>query len=79
LFQCAKDHDKYLQAYVRRFLRLRAKAPSVPYDIAIEVMIKGLRPSPKAKVFCKKITSFSGKVATKMDEYIIADNDFRQR
>jgi hypothetical protein len=42
-------------------------------------MIKGLRPSPKAKVFCKKITSFSGKVAAKMDEYIIADNDFRQR
>jgi hypothetical protein len=44
LFQCTQDHEEYLQAYVRRFLRLRAQAPTV-----------------------------------KMDEYIRADNDFRQR
>jgi hypothetical protein len=24
LFQCTQDHEEYLQAYVRRFLRLRA-------------------------------------------------------
>jgi hypothetical protein len=27
LFQCTQDHEEYLQAYVRRFLRLRAQAP----------------------------------------------------
>jgi hypothetical protein len=26
LFQCTQDHEEYLQAYVRRFLRLRARA-----------------------------------------------------
>jgi hypothetical protein len=43
LFQCTQDHEEYLQAYVRRFLRLRAQAPMVPNEIIIEAMIKGLR------------------------------------
>jgi hypothetical protein len=44
LFQCTQDHEECLQAYVRRFLRLRAQAPTVPNEIVIEAMIKGLRP-----------------------------------
>jgi hypothetical protein len=55
LFQCTQDHEEYLQAYVRRFLRLRAQAPTVPNEIVIEKLLQ------------------------KMDEYIQADNDFRQR
>jgi hypothetical protein len=43
LFQCTQDHEEYLQAYVRRFLRLRAQAPTVANEIVIEAMIKGLR------------------------------------
>jgi hypothetical protein len=35
LFQCTQDHEEYLQAYVRRFLRLRAQAPTVPNEIVI--------------------------------------------
>jgi hypothetical protein len=31
LFQCTQDHEEYLQAYVRRFLRLRAQAPTAQY------------------------------------------------
>jgi hypothetical protein len=46
LFQCTQDHEEYLQAYVRRFLRLRAQAPTVPNEIDIEAMTKGLRPEP---------------------------------
>jgi hypothetical protein len=48
LFQCTQDHEEYLQAYVRRFLRLRAQAPTVPNEIIIEAMIKGLRSGPSA-------------------------------
>jgi hypothetical protein len=29
LFQCAQDQEEYLQAYVQRFLRLRAQAPTI--------------------------------------------------
>jgi hypothetical protein len=48
LFQCTQDHEEYLQAYVRRFLRIRAQVPIVPIEIIIEAMIKGLRPRPAA-------------------------------
>jgi hypothetical protein len=54
LFRCTQHHDEYLQAYVQRFLRLRAQASTVPNEIVIEVMIKGLRPGPTAQYFARK-------------------------
>jgi hypothetical protein len=78
-FQCTQDHKEYLQAYVRRFLRLRAQAPTVPNEIVIEAMIKGLRPGPTAQYFARKPSKTLEKLLQKMDEYIRADNDFRQR
>jgi hypothetical protein len=79
LFQCTQDHEEYLQAYVWRFLRLRAQAPTVPNEIVIEAMIKGLRPGPTAQYFARKPPQTLEKLLQKMDEYIRADNDFRQR
>jgi hypothetical protein len=78
-FQCTQDHEEYLQAYVRRFLRLRAQAPTVPNEIVIEAMIKGLRPGPTAQYFARKPPQTLEKLLQKMDEYIRADNDFCQR
>jgi hypothetical protein len=54
LFQCTQDHEEYLKAYVRKFLRLRAQAPTVPNEIVIEAMIKGLRPGPTTQYFARK-------------------------
>jgi hypothetical protein len=79
LFQCIQDHEEYLQAYVRRFLRLRAQAPTVPNEIVIEAMIMGLRPGPTAQYFARKPPQTLEKLLQKIDEYIRADNDFRQR
>jgi hypothetical protein len=79
LFQCTQDNEEYLQVYVRRFLRLRAQAPIVPNEIVIEAMIKGLRPGPTAQYFARKPPQTLEKLLQKMDEYIRADNDFRQR
>jgi hypothetical protein len=79
LFQCTQDHEEYLQAYVRRFLRLRAQAPTVPNEIVIEAMIKGLQPGPTAQYFTRKPPQTLEKLLQKMDEYIRDDNDFRQR
>jgi hypothetical protein len=76
LFQCTQDHEEYLQAYVRRFLRLRAQAPTVPNEIVIEAMIKGLRPGPSAQYFARKPPQTLEKLLQKMDEYIRADNEF---
>jgi hypothetical protein len=79
LFQCTQDHEEYLQAYVRRFLRLRAQMPTVPNEIVIEAMIKGLQPGPMAQYFTSKPPQTLEKLLQKMDEYIRVDNDFRQR
>jgi hypothetical protein len=79
LSQCTQDHEEYLQAYVQRFLRLRAQAPTVPNEIVIEAMIKGLRPGPMAQYFARKPPQTLEKLLQKMDEYIRVDNDFRQR
>jgi hypothetical protein len=74
-----QDHEEYLQAYVRRFLRLRAQAPTVPNEIVIKAMIKGLRPGPTAQYFARNSPQTLEKLLQKMDEYIRADNDFHQR
>jgi hypothetical protein len=79
LFQCTQDHEEYLQAYVRRFLRLRAQVPTMPNEIVIEAMIKGLRPGPTTQYFARKPPQTLEKFLQKMDEYIRVDNDFWQR
>lgn len=42
-------------------------------------MIKGLRPGPTAQYFARKPPQTLEKLLQKMDEYIRAENDFRQR
>jgi hypothetical protein len=42
-------------------------------------MIKGLRPGPIAQYFARKPPQTLEKLLQKIDEYIRADNDFRQR
>jgi hypothetical protein len=49
----------------------------VPNEIFIEAMIKGLRSI--AQYFARKPPQTLEKLLQKMDEYIRADNDFRQR
>jgi hypothetical protein len=51
----------------------------VPNEIVIEAMIKGLRLGPTTQYFARKHPQTLEKLLQKMDEYIHADNDFRQR
>jgi hypothetical protein len=51
----------------------------VPNEILIKAMIKGLQPGPMAQYFARKPPQTLEKLLQKMDEYIRADNDFRQK
>ena len=51
----------------------------MPNEIVIEAMIKGLRPGPTTQYFARKPPQTLEKLLQKMDEYIRADNDFRQK
>jgi fructose-bisphosphate aldolase class 1 len=68
LFQCTQDHEEY-----------KSETITVPNEIVIEAMIKGLRPGHTAQYFTRKPPQTLEKLLQKMDEYILADNDFRQR
>jgi hypothetical protein len=51
----------------------------VSNEIVIEAMIKGLRPGPTAQYFARKPPQTLEKLLQEMDEYIRANNNFRQR
>jgi hypothetical protein len=51
----------------------------VPNEIVIKAMIKGLRLGPTTQYFARKPPQTLEKLLQKMEEYIRADNDFRQR
>jgi hypothetical protein len=51
----------------------------MPNEIVIEAMIRGLRPGPTAQYFARKPPQTLENLLQKMDGYIRADNDFRQR
>jgi hypothetical protein len=65
LFQCTQEQDKYLQAYVRKFLCIRAQAPTIQDDIVTKAMIKGLRLGPTTQCFVRKPPSLPGEATTK--------------
>jgi hypothetical protein len=46
LFQCKQNQGEALRDYFRRFVQVKAKAPDVLEEVAIEVAIKGLRIGP---------------------------------
>ena len=52
---------------------------AIDHRYGTEAMIKGLRPGPAAQYFARKPPQALEKLLQKMDEYIRADNDFRQR
>jgi hypothetical protein len=56
---------------------VRAQAPTVPNEIVIEAMIKGLWLGPTTQ-FARKRPQTLEKMLLKMDEYIRVYNDFRQ-
>src|SRR5690242_14716571 len=64
LFQCTQDHEEYLQAYVRRFLHLRAHAPTVPNEIVIEAMINGALARTYSPILRRETPSDPGETAS---------------
>jgi hypothetical protein len=78
-FSRLPDEASHSSGLVSMYASLRAQAPTMPNEIVIEAMIKGLRPGPTVQYFARKPPQTLEKLLQKMDEYIRADNDFRQR
>ena len=68
-----------LHDYFRKFVQLKAKAPDVPEEIAIEAAIKGLRIGPFAAHLARKKPTSIQQLYDEFEKYCRSDNDLRKR
>ena len=60
-------------------MQLKAKAPDVPEEIAIEAAIKGLRIGPFAAHLARKKPTSIQQLYDEFEKYCRSDNDLRKR
>jgi hypothetical protein len=68
-----------LKDYFQRFVQVKARAPDVPDDIAIEAAIKGLRIGPFAAHLAKEKPTIMQELYSEFEKYCRSDNDYRKR
>ena len=68
-----------LHDYFRKFVQVKAKAPDVPDEIAIEAAIKGLRIGPFAAHLARKKPTSIQQLYDEFEKYCRSDNDLRKR
>ncbi|XP_066333769.1 uncharacterized protein [Miscanthus floridulus] len=79
LFQCKQMQGETLHDYFQKFVQLKAKAPDVPEEIAIEATIKGLRIGPFAAHLARKKPTSIQQLYDKFEKYCRSDNDLQKR
>ena len=79
LFQCRRNQGEALRDYFQRFVQLKAKAPNVPEDVAIEAAIKGLRIGSFTAHLDLEKPSIIQELYTEFEKYYRSDNDLRRR
>ena len=79
LFQCKQNQGEALKDYFQKFVQIKAKAPNVPKDVAIEAAIKGLRIGPFAAHLAREKQRTIEDLYSKFEKYCRSDNDLRRR
>jgi hypothetical protein len=73
------DPKQFLMSYEATISSYGGNAAVQYLLFSISLLFKGLRPGPTVQYFARKPPQTLEKLLQKMDEYIRADNDFRQR
>ncbi|XP_066334108.1 uncharacterized protein [Miscanthus floridulus] len=79
LFQCKKNQEEALKDYFQKFVQMKANAPNVPKDVAIEAAIKGLRIGPFVAHLAREKPRTIEDLYNKFEKYSRSDNDLRRR
>jgi hypothetical protein len=79
LFQCRQQQGETLREYYQKFVQLKARAPNVPKDVAIEAAIKGLHVKAFAGHLAKEKPSTIEELYNEFKKYCRSDNDLRKR
>jgi hypothetical protein len=75
LFQCRQNQGEALRDYFQRFVQLKAKAPNVSKDVAIEAAIKGLCIEAFTAHLAREKPSTIQELYTEFEKYYRSDND----
>ena len=75
LFQCKQNQGESLSDYFHRFVQLKAKAPNVLKDVAIEATIKGLRIGAFIAHLAQEKPSTIEELYREFEKYCRLDND----
>jgi hypothetical protein len=78
LFQCKQNQGEALQDYFQRFVQVKARAPDVPDNVAIEAAIKGLCIRPFAAHLVRELAIMQ-ELYSEFEKYCRSDNDYRKR
>jgi hypothetical protein len=79
LFQCRQQQGETLREYYQKFVQLKARAPNVPKDVAIEEAIKGLRIRAFIGPLTREKPSTIEELNNEFEKYYISDNDLHKR
>jgi hypothetical protein len=63
----------------QRYIQLKARAPNVSDDVAIEVAIKGLRIGPFAAHLAREKPATMQQLYSEFEKYYKSDTDYRKR
>ena len=79
LFQCKQNQGEALKDYFHKFVQIKAKAPNVLEDVAIEAAIKGLRIGPFAALLAREKPRSIEDLYNEFEKYCRSNNDLRRR
>jgi hypothetical protein len=79
LFQCRPNQGEALKDYFQKSVQLKAKAPNVPEDVAIEAAIKGLRIRAFVAHLAREKPMTIEELYMEFEKYCSLDNDLRRR
>jgi len=75
----SKENPLRLKHYYQRFMQLKARAPNVLEEVAIEVAIKGLRIGPFAGELTREKPSSIEELYNEFEKYCRSNNDLHKR
>ena len=79
LFQCKQNQGEALKDYFQKFVQMKANAPNVPEDVAIEAAIKDLRIGPFAAHLAREKPRTIEDLYSEFEKYYRSNNDLRRR
>ena len=74
-----KENPLRLKHYYQRFMHLKARAPNVPKEVAIEAAIKGLRIGPFVGELAREKPSSIEELYNEFEKYCRSNNDLHKR